>query len=78
MENYGANILITPQSDDLSLSYGGITLGGVSLDSREIRQDDLQRIATIPNSRNIAAVAPKVLGAVQVEGGASESGGASS
>jgi len=66
MENYGANILITPKSDDLSLSYGGITLGGVSVDSREIRQDDLKKIGTIPNSRNIAAVAPKVLGAVQV------------
>ncbi|PLX95618.1 MAG: ABC transporter permease [Desulfuromonas sp.] len=66
MEHYGANILITPRSDDLSLSYGGITLGGVSVDSREIRQADLAQIMTIPNSRNIAAVAPKVLGAVEI------------
>lgn len=66
MENYGANILITPRSDDLSLSYGGITLGGVSVNTEEIRQADLSRIKTIPNSRNIAAIAPKVLGAVQV------------
>jgi putative ABC transport system permease protein len=66
MENYGANILITPHSDDLSLSYGGITLGGVSVGTEEIRQSDLSRIRTIPNSRNIAAIAPKVLGAVQV------------
>lgn len=69
MENYGANILITPLSDNLSLSYGGITLGGVSVDSREIRQADLQKIDTIPNNRNIAAVAPKVLGAVKVGSG---------
>ena len=79
MENYGANILITPRSDDLSLSYGGITLGGVSVDSREIRQADLAKIMTIPNNRNIAAVAPKVLGAVEmmvkfsIETGASSS-----
>lgn len=66
MENYGANILITPRSDNLSLSYGGITLGGVSVDAQEIRQADLAKIHTIPNSRNIAAVAPKVLGAVVV------------
>lgn len=66
MENYGANILITPRSDSLSLSYGGISLGGVAVDSREIRQEDLKKILTIPNSRNIAAVAPKVLGAVEV------------
>ncbi len=66
MENYGANILITPQSDNLSLSYGGITLGGVAVNAQEIRQSDLAKIMTIPNSRNIAAVAPKVLGAVEV------------
>lgn len=66
MENYGANILITPRSNNLSLSYGGITLGGVSIDSEEIVQSDLDKLQTIKNSRNIAAVAPKVLGAVTV------------
>ena len=65
MENYGANILITPHSDNLSLSYGGITLGGVSVDPQEINESDLAMINSIPNHRNIAAVAPKVLGAVQ-------------
>ena len=66
MEHYGANILITPRSDNLSLSYGGITLGGVSLAPTEIRQADLEQIGTIRNARNIAAVAPKVLGAVEI------------
>ena len=66
MENYGANILLTPRSNSLSLSYGGITLGGVSVDSSEIAQADLAKIGTIKNSQNIAAVAPKVLGAVTV------------
>lgn len=66
LENFGANILITPKSDDLSLSYGGIVLGGLSLDPREIRESDLLGLKDIPNSRNIAAVAPKVLGAVSV------------
>ncbi len=66
LESFGANILITPKSDELSLSYGGITLGGLSLDAKEIREQDLTRIESIPNSRNIAAVAPKVLGAVRV------------
>lgn len=68
MENYGANILITPHSDDLSLSYGGISLGGVSLDQQEILQADLVKIDSIPNNRNIAAVAPKILGAMDVNG----------
>ncbi|MDX9708154.1 MAG: ABC transporter permease [Trichloromonas sp.] len=68
MENFGANILITPKTGELSLSYGGITLGGVSVDPREIPEADLARIETIPNRRNIAAIAPKVLGAVEVKG----------
>lgn len=65
MDEFGANILITPRSNDLSMSYGGISLGGVSFDQKEIREADLARIATIPNSRNISAVSPKVLGGVR-------------
>jgi putative ABC transport system permease protein len=68
LDSFGANILLTPKTDELSLSYGGITLGGVAVDAREIRQADLERIGTIPNHRNIAAVAPKVLGAVEAKG----------
>jgi putative ABC transport system permease protein len=68
LDSFGANILITPRTDELSLSYGGITLGAVSVDAREIRQHDLVRIFDIPNARNIAAVTPKVLGAVEVGG----------
>lgn len=66
LESFGANIVIAPKSDELALSYGGITLGGLSLDTQEIREQDLARLAHIPNRRNIAAVAPKVLGAVAV------------
>jgi putative ABC transport system permease protein len=66
LENFGANIVITPRSDNLSLSYGGIALGGVMVEAEPIRQADLVRLREIPNSRNIAAIAPKVLGAVEV------------
>ncbi len=68
LDSYGANILITPKSEALSLAYGGITLGTVAVDPREIRQRDLIRIFDIPNARNIAAVTPKVLGTVEVAG----------
>jgi putative ABC transport system permease protein len=66
LENFGANILITPRSDELSLSYGGITLGGVSVDTQEISQESLVKLKDIRNARNIAAVAPKVIGGVAV------------
>jgi putative ABC transport system permease protein len=68
LEQYGANILIVPKTENLALSYGGLSLGGVSFDLEEIRQSELAHLATIPNHRNIAAVGPIVLGGASVEG----------
>ena len=67
LEQYGANILIVPKTENLSLSYGGLSLGGVSFDLEDIRESDLARLAIIPNHRNIAAVGPIVLGVASVE-----------
>ncbi len=69
LETYGANILVAPRTDDLSLSYGGVALGGVRLQARDLREADLSRIGTIENSKNVAIVAPELLGAVKVDGG---------
>ena len=66
MDEFGANILITPQSNGLAMNYGGISLGGVTFDQREILEEDLYNIKTIKNSQNISAIAPKVLGGVKV------------
>ncbi|MBJ6727638.1 ABC transporter permease [Geomesophilobacter sediminis] len=66
MDEFGANILITPQSNRLAMNYGGISLGGISFDQKEIKEADLAKIATIKNSKNISAVAPKVLGGAKV------------
>ena len=68
LETYGANIVVAPRTDDLSLSYGGVALGGVRLQARDLREADLSRIETIPNSKNVAIVAPELLGAVEVQG----------
>ncbi len=66
MDEFGANILITPQSNALSMNYGGISLGGVSFDQCEIKEEDLSRIKSIANSKNISAIAPKVLGGIKI------------
>ena len=67
LEKYGANILVVPKTDNLTLSYGGLSLGGVSFEMQEIRQAELASIDTIKNAGNIAAVGPLVLGGIQVE-----------
>lgn len=66
MEEFGANILVTPQSNGLAMNYGGISLGGITFDQREIKEEDLKQIRSIKNSKNIAAVAPKVLGGIKI------------
>lgn len=68
LEQYGANILIVPRTENLSLSYGGLELGGVSFELQEIRESDLGRLADIRYSRNIAAVGPMALGVVEAGG----------
>jgi putative ABC transport system permease protein len=66
LEKYGANILIVPKTENLALSYGGLSLGGVSFEMEEIRQSELERVRKIKNSQNIAALGPLVLGVANV------------
>jgi putative ABC transport system permease protein len=66
MDEFGANILVTPQSNGLSMNYGGISLGGVTFDQREIREEDLAKIKTITNHKNISVISPKVLGGIKI------------
>ncbi|RJQ63676.1 MAG: ABC transporter permease [Desulfobacteraceae bacterium] len=66
LEKYGANILIVPKTENLSLTYGGISLGGVSFEMKSIRESDLERVHTIKNAANVAALGPVVLGVLEV------------
>ncbi len=66
LEKYGANILIVPKTENLSLTYGGLSLGGVSFEMQAIRESDLVRVETIKNARNVAALGPLVLGVLEI------------
>jgi len=66
-DEYGANIVIMPKSDTLSLSYGGMNVSGVVTNLEELELDDVNEIWNIKNSKNIRSVSPKILGAVNVE-----------
>jgi len=68
LEKYGANILIVPKTENLSLTYGGLSLGGVSFEMEEIREQDLARIGSIKNAANVAGIGPMVFGVVTVGG----------
>jgi len=68
IDEFGANMVVVPKSDDLALSYGGITVSSASYDVRELNEKDAAKIRTIRNRENINVVAPKLLGATEVEG----------
>jgi putative ABC transport system permease protein len=68
LEKYGANILVVPKTENLSLTYGGLSLGGVSFEMQEIRQEELEKIGGIKNAANVAALGPMVLGVVDING----------
>jgi putative ABC transport system permease protein len=68
MDEFGANIIITPRTEGLSLTYGGLNLGGLSFDTKEISQEDVAKIQTIPNATNLRIISPKVFAVFENQG----------
>jgi putative ABC transport system permease protein len=68
LQSFGANIVVQPAAKDVALSYGGVSAGGVSVGQQYLSEDDLARIDAIPGRAAVAAVAPELVGAVQVKG----------
>ena len=67
---FGANILISPRQETLSIGYGGFSLGDVALESRTLDETEVRRgVADIEMAQRISAVAPKLV-AVARPGGA--------
>jgi len=66
-DEYGANILVMPQSDDLSLAYGGIAVSSVSIEVKELEEGDIAKIKSIKNKENLSVIAPKLMGVVQLQ-----------
>jgi putative ABC transport system permease protein len=61
LDEFGANIIVLPATEDLPLSYGGMTVSAVNTGGRTLNLDDVERISTIKNRENISTVAPKLL-----------------
>ncbi len=59
---------MTPRSENLSLSYGGISVGGVNYETVEFLESELTNIRSIKNNQNLGIIAPKVLGPWELDG----------
>ncbi len=68
LDRFGANIVVVPQSNSLALDYGGISVSSVSFDVHQLKNEDARSVLDIPYRNRLSIVAPKILGAVAVEG----------
>lgn len=68
LDRFGANIVVVPQSNSLSLDYGGVSVSGVSYDVHQLVNEDAKRILDIPYRNRLSIISPKLLSAVEVEG----------
>jgi putative ABC transport system permease protein len=68
VDEYGANIVVVPRSQELPLTYGGVRLGGLTYDTQPLTMDQVALIRTIKNRENVNVVAPTLLQLAEVEG----------
>ena len=68
LDRFGANIVVVPQSNSLSLDYGGLSVSSISFDVKQLKNEDARSVLDIPFRNRISNVSPKLLGAVKVQG----------
>jgi putative ABC transport system permease protein len=68
MTDYGANILVTADTGELTFSYGGITIPGVLYDVEQLTTEHVAAIDSIEARPMIRAVVPKLLGMAESAG----------
>lgn len=69
--SFGANILVSPKSEKLTVSYGGFALGDMLFDVTYLDEaDTLARIDGIALRQNVSVIAPKLVVMDRVRGAA--------
>ncbi len=66
LDEYGANIIITPKSNELSLNYGGLSIGQFSYEQSSLFERDIDKIKEIKNYKNISVISPKLFSVEQL------------
>ena len=65
LDSYGANIVITAKSERLALSYGGLSVSGVTYNVQKLSTSVLERLRQSVPPEGISVIAPKVIGSVE-------------
>ncbi|HZW83490.1 MAG TPA: FtsX-like permease family protein [Candidatus Deferrimicrobium sp.] len=64
INSYGANIVISPKSEHLALSYGGLSVPGVTYSAKPLDSSVLEKLKQIKTPANVTSVAPKLIASV--------------
>lgn len=69
LSKFGSNLVVTPASTQLSLTYGGVSVAGAgSGEVRYLQEADLARLRAVPSGKEIAAAVPVLLQPVKADG----------
>jgi len=68
LDEFGANMVVVPATEGLTLSYGGITVTGVNSQGRHMKESDLENLKSIKNAANLSIIAPKLAGQTTLNG----------
>lgn len=67
IDAFGSNILIVPNTDDVNVSFGGVSVQGVGK-VKELNLSDIDKMKTIKNNETLAIIAPKLLDTEEING----------
>ena len=67
-DEFGANIVVAPRTQELPLVYGGVQLGGLTYDVRQLDQLDVLKIRAVKDGMSINRVSPNLVGPMTVGG----------
>lgn len=68
IDEFGANVVITPRGEGMELSYGGTHISEISFNLEQLTEGDLPEIWQIPDRDSINIVSPKIVAAVSAGG----------
>ncbi|NIS75623.1 MAG: FtsX-like permease family protein [Deltaproteobacteria bacterium] len=68
LDRFGANILVVPGTDAMTIKYGDMILGSTSVSKRSIAYSDSKKIRSIPLKERISSVLPVYYASAEVDG----------
>jgi putative ABC transport system permease protein len=68
LDRFGANILVTPRTEELALGFGDISLGGAQVARARLSLSDREAIRSIPEKDRLRMAVPYLLAALPASG----------